>query len=537
LTKDSLIKGTVILAAAAMVARVLGVVQRVPLQYLIGDAGNATYTVAFNIYMLLLTVATAGIPSALSKLVSERVELGRLNEANRIFAAAVRFALVAGVLMTVVLYFYAPIQAKASQNADAVLAIRALAPALLLFPLIAMMRGYFQGRQNMMPNGLSQIIEQIARLIFSIGLAWMLIGWGRKWAVAGASFGSVMGSVGAVAVLIYYWMKLKREDSTYDKTMERSVAPKSEMPYRTIYATIFKVAVPVVLFSMTVPLIYAIDSTILVGLIKGLVGFDEATIEFGILGGRAQPLAGIPIILAIALSQSIVPIISSAYAKKDVRQVAAQAKKALQLSVITGLPACLVIAVAARPINGLLFSDTRGSGIIAFLTLTAFFQILMQTSGAILMGLGKMKPLVLNMIIGIAIKLAGSYILGPWLGIYGVLTATALCFFVMMVLNFRMLRKSVPFEVFEKRRWTRLFVISGVIYAFCGFLERWGHVNITGMQVKIDAFINTVIVCSAAGLLYLLLIVLMRVVTRSDLDGYPSSVRKLLGRIAGLLGR
>ena len=161
MSKDSLIKGTLILAVAALVARVLGVIQKVPLIYLIGDSGMATFGIAFNIYTILMTVATAGIPSALSKMVSERMELGKYAEADRVYKAAVVFALVAGAFMTVALMVFAPYYANMVGDESAVLAIRALAPALLLFPLIAIMRGYFQGRQRMMPNGISQIVEQL----------------------------------------------------------------------------------------------------------------------------------------------------------------------------------------------------------------------------------------------------------------------------------------------------------------------------------------------------------------------------------------
>lgn len=540
MSKDSLLKGTLILAAAAFVARVLGVVQRIPLVYLIQDSGMATYTIAFNIYMTLLTVATAGIPSALSKLVSERMELGRYAEAERIYRAAVLFALAAGGIMTVFLFLYAPGYAASTGDPDASLAIRALAPALLLFPLIAIMRGYFQGRQMMMPNGLSQIVEQILRLITAVGLAWLLlgIGWGHVWAVAGASFGGVAGSVGAIAVLLYHYVRLKRDDERTGvaREAERTRTEASALRYRTIYAMIFKVSIPIVLFSMAVPLIYFIDSSTVIGLLGPEIGAEAAKQQLGILGGRAQSLAGIPVILAIALSQSIVPIVASAYARGDLNEVGRQASKALQLAVLTGLPVVLVIAVAARPVNGLMFIDENGSGVIAFLTVTALFQIVMQTSGSILMGMGEMRPLVFHVAIGIAVKLAASFLLAPLLGMYGVVAATALCFIVMMLLNLRALRRKVDFTVLSRRRWAGVAASTAVICAAGLSLEWLTHTYVAGIPFKVKEFLNSVVVCAVAAALYPLMLMVTRVVTKDDVAEMPAPLRKLIAKAGRALG-
>lgn len=552
MSKDSLIKGTLILALAAFVARVLGVVQRIPLVYLIGDTGMATFSIAFNIYTPLLTIATAGIPSALSKLVSEKMELGQYAEANRIYKASIQFALIAGAVMTVLLILLAPYYANhVAKDPDAVLSIRALAPALLLFPLIAMMRGYFQGRRMMMPNGLSQIIEQVARLITAVGLAYLLleIGRGHVWAVAGASFGGVMGSLGAVGVLVWYYMKLQKADDREGilEAARRNRAAADALSIKSIYGTIFRVSVPIVLFSMTVPLIYFIDSSTVIALLDGQIGYNEAKELLGIVAGRAQSLAGIPIILAIALSQSIVPIVSSAYARKDMEQVRQQSSKALQLSVITGLPIVLAIAIAARPVNAALFPTEfqylvgeSGNGIIAFLTVTALFQIVMQTSGSILMGLGNMRPLVQNVFIGLACKLAGSFLLSMWFGIYGILAATALCFIVMMVLNLRILKKQVGYVVFTRRRWTGLAVTTAVILLVCVPLEWITYSVVTWFPQKINALLNAAVVGGAAVVLYVLLLMVTKVYTKEHLADLPAPIRKLtgkFGKLGGLVGR
>ncbi|ULL20013.1 polysaccharide biosynthesis protein [Paenibacillus sp. H1-7] len=546
MAKDSLVKGTLILTLAALVARALGVVQRIPLVFLLGEIGMAAYGIAFNLYSMLLVVATAGIPSALSKMISERTALGLHAEANRIYRAALLFAGGAGLVMTLFLYGVAPYYADSILNPQATLPIRALAPALLLFPLIAIMRGYFQGRRMMMPNGLSQIIEQIFRVVTSVVLAYMLLSHSMEWAVAGASFGGVIGSIAAAAVMVYYALRLRRTDTAEraamnagaDRTQE-GVATSS-LAFKTIYSQLFRLSIPIVIFSMTVTLIYTIDSSIVTLLLKDQVGEESAREILGILVGRAQSLAGIPIILAVALSQSIVPIISSAYSQKDMKQVSDQTGKVLQISILSGLPMVLLICLAAGPINEFIFGNPKGSAavdtysapIIIALTISAIFQIVMQTSGAVLMGMGKMRALVLGVIAGIAVKLAASFVLAPWLGIYGIIAATCLCFVVMTWINLSVLRREIKFRVLGAR-WVGLIVTTAVITAVGIALDWLVQAYVTPFgSPRPDAFLQTVIICAVAGAAYPVLLMLTRTVRLTDLQHMPGPIRRLVGRFA-----
>lgn len=550
-TKDSLVKGTLILTVAALIARFLGVFQRIPLVHLLHEEGMGSYSIAFNLYSILLVVATAGIPSALSKMVSEKYAIGRPAEAQRIYRAAIWFAIVAGVVMTALLYVFAPFYAEHISHGgpDATLATRAIAPAMLFFPLIAIMRGYFQGRQNMMPNGISQVVEQIFRLVTSIGLAFILLNISLGWGVAGASFGGVMGGIAALAVMLYYALKLKRRDAQSNVAAEQIAAgstqsPQSHTPvrYREIYRSLLKLSIPIVIFSVTVTLVYAIDTSIIIPLLEGTIGRREALGLVGIIGGRAQSLAGIPIILAIALSQSVVPIISAAYSRKDMKQVGHHTTRVLQLSILSGLPAVLVIAIAARPLDFFMFGheDTafgmsHGPHMISLLTLGAMFQIVMQTSGAVLMGMGRMKPLMLHVAVGIAVKLAGSFLLAQWFGIYGIIGSTGLCFIVMSWLNLRSLRKEVDFTILGRRFIGLLFSI--VVIVILGLGVEWlthTYVHPTSWY-RLNEGINVVLVCGFSAALYPLMLMATRVVTKDDVKNFPAPVQKLIGKVSRLI--
>jgi stage V sporulation protein B len=533
-SKDSLIKGTIILAVAALVARVLGIVQRVPLQHMLHDDGMATFGIAYNIYSIMLIVATAGIPSAISKLVSERVELGRLDEANRIYRAAIYFAIFAGVLMTAVVYFSASSYAAFAQDPDAALSIRTLAPALLFFPIIAMIRGYFQGRRSMMANGISQIVEQFARLLTAIGLAYLLLyklDWGKAWAVAGASFGGVMGSVGALAIMAYAYIKLRRTDikqGLINNTSKNSTTPHS---YKQIYKQIFMISVPIVLYSILVPMIYFIDSTFFKRMLVDQMSSSAAQSLLGVLTARAQSLAGIPIILAIALSQSIVPIVASAFARNDMEQVRAQATKALRISVLSGLPIILFIVLAAQSLNEMLFVGNSGTGVIVALTASTFFQILMQTSGAILMGLGRMRVLIIHVSVGIICKIIGVYLLSDWLGIYGFVASTGICFAVMTLLNLRVLRKLTGLRIFTLRNWVGLAISTALICLMGTLLQNYGIQYIHWFPSRVNHFIIASIIGLVVLVLYFVLLALTRVVTKDDIAAFPAPLRKLIRRV------
>ncbi|MVP01746.1 putative polysaccharide biosynthesis protein [Paenibacillus lutrae] len=552
MSKDSLVKGTLILTVAALIARFLGVFQRFPLVYMLGNEGMASYSVAFNIYSILLVVATAGIPSALSKMVSERTALGQMDEAKHIYRAALLFAAGAGLVASVLLFVLSPLYAEKSGVPGAALPTMAIAPALLIFPVIAIMRGYFQGRQHMLPNGISQVIEQIIRLITALGLAYLLLGFGLDWAVAGASFGGVTGGIAAMLVLMYFARKFRREDLQEESASgnARQVSDRdrssagTKLPFSQIYKQMLRLSIPIVIFSITVTLIYAIDSSTLVPLLREQIGADTSRELVGILGGQAQSLAGLPIVLAIALSQSVIPIISAAYSRRELDQVRHQSARVMQLAILSGLPMVLAICTAARPLSGMFdYGGTQagyeyGPPMIALMTAGAMFQITMQTSGAVMMGMGKMRALVSSVVFGIAIKLIGNLVLSPWLGVYGILLSTMLCFIVMTAFNLAVMRNVVSFRIMNARRWTGI-VATTVIVAFAGFFtERFLFANLELFPWGVaNATLNAIIVGGLACLLYVILLFVTKVVTSEDVKSFPAPLRKVLAKAGRLMGR
>jgi stage V sporulation protein B len=312
------------------------------------------------------------------------------------------------------------------------------------------------------------------------------------------------------------------------KTSEASTTVHT---YKQIYKQIFMISLPIVLYSILVPLIYFIDSTFFIRLLDGQMSELAAKELLGILTTRAQSLAGIPIILAIALSQSIVPIISSAFAGNDLEEVKVQATKTLRISVLTGLPIILFIVLAAQSLNGLLFTDENGTGLIVALTASTVFQILMQTSGAILMGLGRMSVLIFHVLVGIAVKAITVYVLADWLGAYGFVASTGICFAVMTLLNLRILHKLTGLRIFTLRNWGSLTLSTALICLGGTALQSYGIQFINWFPARVNHFIIVSIIGLVVLALYFILLGITRVVTKDDIAAFPAPLLKLIRRV------
>ncbi|OBZ09390.1 polysaccharide biosynthesis protein [Bacillus sp. FJAT-26390] len=535
LKKDSLIKGTLILAAAALIVRFLGLFQRIPLDYMLGPAGQAAFNSANTIYLLLLTIATGGIPLSISRMISTRYALGRPDEAKRIYKAALMFGTVTGVLLATAMFVFAPAYERISKVPDSVLSLQAIAPALLLFPIIAMMRGYFQGRQIMSAGGISQIMEQILRLIGGIGLALIVLGWGwgDKYGAAAIAFGSVLGSIGAFSVMMWFWRKLKKQDqaeAVKSSAIEQDKLQSSNLPYRTIYKEIFRTSIPAVVTAMTVQFLYFFDMTLFMRLTQAFYNENSATRVLADYTTKAMGIAGIPPILAIALGASIIPVISSAFSLNNMKEVQRQSSLVMRIVCFTGVPVALLLTVASYSVTGLLFTSPGGSGTVAMLTAGAIFQITMMTSNSILYGLNQPKLPMNHTFIGLGLKVVSSIALAPVLGVYGLIIGSTICFIVITMLNIRAINKEVKLNVLGSK-WVA-YMVAIAVPALAGWGAEYGVLALTDAWANKLSYLAAGAVTSiVVGGLYIVLLAALRVITPEDVRSFPGPLRKVLNLI------
>lgn len=534
LKKDSLLKGTIILAAAALVVRFLGLFQRIPLDYMLGSVGQAAFNSANTIYLLLLTIATGGIPLSISKMISQRYALGRPDEAKRIYQAALMFGAATGLLLAVAMFVLAPAYERLSRVPDSALSLQAIAPALLLFPIIAMMRGYFQGRQIMAAGGISQIMEQILRLIGGIGLAFIVLGlgWGDKYGAAAVAFGSVLGSIGAFSVMMWFARKLKKQDRTeaLAVTSDKAANTGSPLPFRTIYREIFRTSIAAVVTAMTVQFVYFFDQSLFIRLTTAFYNHETALRVLAEYQNRAMGIAGIPPILAIALGASIIPVISSAYALKNMQEVQRQSSLVMRIVFFTGVPIALLLTVASYSVTGLLFMSPSGSDTVALLTAGAIFQITMMISNSILYGLNKPKQPMYHTFIGLGLKIVSSLALAPFLGVYGLIIGSSICFIVITILNVRTINKEVNLNILGSKWPAYMAAIAipalagwGAEYAVLAWTDAWAE--------KLSYFLAFAVTSVIVGGLYLVLLAALRVITPEDIRSFPGPLRKILSLV------
>ena len=468
------VHGAMLLAAAAVVSKLLGSVYTIVLQNIIGDHGMGLFQMAYPIYATLLAIATAGFPVAISKLVAERLALSDSAGASRIFKVAMVLLTAGGVATFCVLFFGADLWAKVAGDQSAAPVIRAIAPALLVVPVMSVIRGYFQGYQWMEPTAFSQVIEQFIRVATILGLAiwFMNRGLGQSAAAAGAAFGAVTGALAGFLSLMYFWSN-HRSDRDEGPGATRPRASTAALSKQLLYY-----AFPISLGALVVPLMNNVDVITVVNLLKSAgVSQQAATTDFGLLSGRAFKLMMLPTTLAAGIGIAVMPAVSEAFTLGFRRLVASRIDMAIRLTMMLALPASVGLALLAKPVDMTLFKDDAGTLTIRVMALATVFASVQTTVAAVLQGAGWVYLPVVNLLFAGVVKLVSNLYLVPRFGIQGAAAATVLSYAAATFLNFWAMRRTLG----ERMQWWRwvlqpalaTFVMSSVIFALLKQWERW----------------------------------------------------------------
>ena len=413
MTKKSFMQGAVVLGIAGIIIKVMGAFFRIPLANLIGDKGMGYYQTAYPIYVLFLTLATAGIPIAISKMVSERVAVDHHYEAYRVFRVSFILLFCIGICSSAILFFGAGHIVNAIGNPGAKYAMMAIAPALLFVPMMAAYRGYFQGLQDMKPTATSQVVEQFFRVAAGLTLAYLLIVKGREFAAAGASFGATAGSIaGLITVVGIYYFKKNSLKADVDRTYQVSTERSSQ-----ILMSIFMIAVPVTIGAAIMPIMNAIDVGIVMRRLQETGWTHEAANGlYGQLTGMAGPLINFPQVLTQAIAMSLVPAVAAAYKQKDMNFLNYNVHLGIRTAIMIGLPCAFGLMTLSEPIMLLLYPFQKASAVSAApcLFVMAFgviFLSTVQTLTGVLQGLGRPMIPVINLLIGAIVKVILTYTL------------------------------------------------------------------------------------------------------------------------------
>ena len=529
--KKSFLQGAVVLGIAGIIIKILGAAFRIPLANIIGDTGMGYYQTAYPVYVLLLTLSTAGVPVAISRMVAERNAMGNPYEAYRVFKISFGLLFTIGISSSAVLFFGAEFIVGYLGNPGAKTAMMSIAPALLFVPIMASFRGFFQGMQNMNPTAVSQVMEQLFRVIIGLYLAVILANRGLEYAAAGASFGATAGSVaGLIAVFGIFVYRNKSID-------KGRVRPSVESTCK-ILVGILAIAVPITIGAAIMPIMNTIDVAIVIKRLTSS-GFtpDAANSLYGQLTGMAGPLINFPQVLTQAISMSLVPAVAAAYKRRETEFLRYNVELGLRTALILGLPSALGLMVLSEPIMLLLYPAQKASAISAapslwILSFGVIFLATVQTLTGVLQGIGKQLIPVRNLAIGALVKVAITYYLTalPSINIRGAALGTVSAYIVASTLNLIAVKRltGARFDLcmtVVKPLFSGL-VMSGGVYVSHSLLTIL--LRNAKYSVTITGGIATAISIVIGAIIYLLMLIITRAITNDELKLMPKG-EKVIG--------
>ena len=441
MTKESFLKGAAILGIAGIVVKILGAVYRIPLVNIISSDGMGYYQTSYPLYTLLLTISTAGFPTAVAKLVSEKRALGNYKGAYRVFKISFFGMTLIGIITSVFIYFNARTIVSLIENNNAYYSLIALAPALLFVPIMSSFRGYFQGTQSMTQTAVSQVVEQLFRVGVGLFLAYYLLDMGLPQAAGGAAFGASAGAIiGTIVIIIMYMLNRPKMINEIKKSANYKLDSVG-----VILKRLLSIAIPITIGAAIVPIMNNIDVIIVLRRLT-TIGFTQAEANdlFGQLGGMAQTLINFPQVFSMALVMSIVPAIAHASTRKNYEGIRQITKSGVRVTILIGLPASLGLFILSTPIIKLLyFSEDLETlistgQILQILAFSVIFLTLVQSLTAVLQGMGKTIIPVRNLAIGAVVKTIVTFTLVgiPEINVRGAAIGTVCAYMTASILNF-----------------------------------------------------------------------------------------------------
>lgn len=429
--QGSFIKSVFILGLGGFIAKLLGAFYRIPLTNIIGSYGMGIYQLVFPLFSLLLTISTAGIPVAVSKLVAEKAALRQYRQANKVFATALAMLAAFGLCGSALLFFMADNIAALQGNADASSAYKLIAPAVFLVCVISAYRGYFQGLMQMTPTAVSQIVEQVVKMAVGLYCAVRFMPDVIK-SVNYAILGVTLSEAAAVILLFIMYLSQKSKP----RPPELSAQPFDR---RHTVRTLMVLCLPITLSGLIIPLTQLVDSVLVLNLLQA----SNSTELYGLWAGPVHSLLNMPVVLTLGIATAIVPAVSKHYARGDEEGAKQKAAFSIKLTVVLGLPCSLGLIALAEPITKLLYGGLSyeeiliSADMVRVAGVSVLFLSLVQTSTAVLQAGGRLYAPVVFLFLATAVKTALSVVLlgNGAVNIFGAPLSSVICYFVACLLD------------------------------------------------------------------------------------------------------
>ena len=536
-SSNFLVQG-IILAAAGIIVRIIGMFYRIPLADILGDEGNGYYSSAFSIYSILLIVSSYSLPTAVSKMVAVRLARKEYNNSIKVLKVSLFYGTVVGGLGAAVLWFGADLFANDFLKMPYTsYALKTLAPTILIIAYLGVFRGYFQGIGTMLPTAISQILEQIVNAVISIYAAAMLFQEGlRSNALYGSTqysyaFGAAGGTIGtgagALAGLLFLLFILFSYRPVMKRQSKRDRSGYLET-YGGLSAVLIMTVLPIVFSSVAYNISIVVDNSIYgISMASMGMGAPEIAANWGIYSGKYRLLFNIPVAIANSLASALIPSLSQAVAERSRPQIIRKISMVIRFSMIIAIPSTVGLTVLAGPICNLLFSRSDNVSLIKMMiygsSAVVFFSLSTVTN-AVLQGINHMKTPLKNAIISLILHVGILWVmLYPLkMGIYGVLYSNILFALTMCLLNGFSIRRYLNYRQEIKKTFFLPTLAAGIMGAVCYGVYFLVHAvlkhNILGVLAAV----------AAAVIVYGVLLLKFQCVDESELNGFPGG-RKLAG--------
>lgn len=450
------VRGAAVLVICNLIGKVLGAIYRIPLATILGGVGMGQYQLVFPLYCLILVISTSGIPVAISKLVAEFNSSGRKKDSKRLLGISLILLTAISIIGGLLAILGAKLIAGLQGNPDAYICYYGIAPAIVFVGILSALRGYFQGNLLMFPTAISSLIEQLFKLVFGLFFATKLLPYGVQYAVlgalAGVSVSEFMACLFLFVCYIFYARKNKLQETG-------EIYSKKYLTKR-----LFSLSVPITLGGLISPITAMVDSLLVINLLMFAGSSSaEATMLLGLQAGVVEPLINLPVVISISLVTALLPNLSGIAAKADQnskQEIKNLVEKSYQVSLSISLACAICFVIFGEQILSLLYGKSFMPEELAVATKLLFlgsanivFLSLVQVTAGTLQALGKPKKPVFALLVGCVIKIVldVALISIPQVGILGAVLAGGVCYFVVLCINYRNVKKLTGAKIFGKQ--------------------------------------------------------------------------------------
>lgn len=441
----SIIGGMTVLGLAGVICKLVGVLFSIPLQWMIGLEGLGVYNAVFPTYNLLLTISSAGLPVAVSRLVARSLAKDDPRSAKKVFRTALLLLTVLGCIATIIILGGSGMLAQRVKIPESQLGFQLIAPCVALVCVLSSFRGFMQGQQNMTPTAISQLIEQVGKVGIALPLAHLGSVYGAESGMSAAygAAGALLGTtIAEAAALVYMLLLYLRNRSRFNALPQHAAEDETG---GSVMKQLLAISIPITIGACIVPLSQWIDSAMLMDRLQAAGNaYDAAKQLYGLFTGTVIRIINIPTALALAVSMSLVPAISSAKALNDDETVRRQSDLGLRFAFLIGFPCSIGMSVLAEPIMRFFYENTMeeaylitGGQLLAVSSMTIVLFTVVQATSSILQGLGKQRIPMYTLVAGVVCKVILNYVLVgiPGIGIHGAPIASLVCYTVSLVPN------------------------------------------------------------------------------------------------------